>query len=60
MRPKYKFLDVQDLHSVNFAVYSLLSPEAKFLFKFISDFKLSISFVLCKSYRSVYILLYIQ
>jgi hypothetical protein len=50
-----------DLHLINFSVCSLLSPEAKFLlFKFVSDFRLSVQFILGKSYKSVYILLYIH
>jgi hypothetical protein len=31
------FLACKFLHLMNFAIYSLLSLEAKFLFKFISD-----------------------
>jgi hypothetical protein len=55
--PKYKFFDMQDLHLMNSALYSLLSLEAMFLFKFVSDFKLSVQFILGKSYKSVYVLL---
>jgi hypothetical protein len=58
--PKYKFFDTQDLHLMNFAVYSLLSPEAKFLFKFISDFKLSVKLISGKCCKVMDILLYIQ
>jgi hypothetical protein len=50
---------MQDLHLMNFAVYSFLSLETKFLFKFVTDFKLSVWFILGKSYRSVYVLLYV-
>ena len=57
MCPKYKFFDMQDLHSMQFA---LLPPEAKFIFKFFSDFKLSVQFILGKINETVYILLYIQ
>jgi hypothetical protein len=46
---------MEDLHLMHFAVYSLLSPEAKFIFKFVSDFKLPVRFILGKSYKSVYI-----
>ena len=45
---------------MQFAVYSLLPPEAKVIFKFFSDFKLSVQFILGKINETVYILLYIQ